>query len=358
VVQYRFEYTRRLRVAHVGCGGHSFRNILPCYRYAPVDLVAVCDADAGRAAEFARQFGAERWYTEYAHLLEDERPEAVFLVTGYGPDGRPTYPSLALQALAAGANVWMEKPPAASTRELRQVSAAAATAGRRVMVGLKKVFFPAIRKAKALSRGPDFGPITTLSVRYPQALPPAGQRRDPQAMRGFLDHLCHPASILYTLGGAMRTLYFQRAAENGAVVAAIGFESGAVGALHLAAGISGTSPLERVEIVGRGANLVVENGCRLTYYRPGARGDYGRSDSFIGPDDAAPLVWEPEFSLGQLYNCGLFLLGYAAEIRYFCDCLLNDRPIEEGGLDAAFQATALYEAFQGREGELLAIEQA
>src|ERR671924_412048 len=101
MVQFNYEYPRRLRAAHVGCGGHSFRNILPAYRYAPIDLVAVCDLDGARAAHFARQFGAERWYTDYRFLLEDERPEAVFLVTGYGPDGRPTYPELAVQALAA-----------------------------------------------------------------------------------------------------------------------------------------------------------------------------------------------------------------------------------------------------------------
>jgi len=31
-------------------------------------------------------------------------------------------------------------------------------------------------------------------------------------------------------------------------------------------------------------------------------GGYGRQPNFIGPDAGAPLVWEPEFSLGKLYN--------------------------------------------------------
>src|SRR5207302_9720112 len=136
MVQYDFQYPRRVRAVHVGCGGHSFRNILPSYRFAPIELLAVCDVDARRAETFAREFGAERWYTDYQALLEDERPEAVFLVTGYLPDGRPTYPELAVQALAAGAHVWMEKPPAATTNEIRELRAAAERAGRQVMVGL------------------------------------------------------------------------------------------------------------------------------------------------------------------------------------------------------------------------------
>ena len=55
----------------------------------------------------------------------------------------------------------------------------------------------------------------------------------------------------------------------GASTASLRFASGAVGTMYLAAGASGTSPLERVEVVGRGANLVVDNGVRLTYYRAG-----------------------------------------------------------------------------------------
>jgi predicted dehydrogenase len=125
-----------------------------------------------------------------------------------------------------------------------------------------------------------------------------------------------------------------------------------VGSLHLCAGRSGTSPLERVEAVGRGANVVIENGCRLTCYRPGGRGEggYGRSEDFTGPDAQAPLHWEPEFSLGQLYNSGLFLLGYAPEIRHFAECALAGVSPEQGGLEDALAVTALYEAFlQGEE---------
>jgi predicted dehydrogenase len=357
MIRYSYEYPRRLRVAHVGCGGHSFRNILPAYRYAPVELAAVCDRERARAEAFAREFGAGRAENDFERLLAEVRPQAVFLVTGYEADGRPSYPRLALQALAAGAHVWMEKPPAASTAEIRQLAAAAEAAWRRVMVGLKKAFFPAIRKAKEITRRPEFGAISSISVRYPQSLPPAEQRGDAKAMLGFLDHLCHPASILYTLGGAVTSLHYERSPVSGAVVATLRFAGGALGALHLAAGISGTSPLERVEVVGQGANVVVENGCRLTYYRPGRRGEggYGRAGSFAGEDEHAPLHWEPEFSLGQLYNSGLFLLGYAPEIIEFCQAALEDRPPVEGGLDAAFQVTALYEAFLQPEGQAIAV---
>jgi predicted dehydrogenase len=166
-------------------------------------------------------------------------------------------------------------------------------------------------------------------------------------MLGFLDHLCHPASILLRLAGPIERFSYEREERNGGLAVSIRFRSGAVGLLHLAAGSAGTSPLERLEVVGRGANVIVDNGCHLTYYRPGRRGEggYGRSASYIGPDDGAPLHWEPEFSLGQLYNKGLFLLGYAPEILSFCDHALRGERPPHAGLTDALEITRFYEAF-------------
>jgi len=364
MIRYNHEYERRLRVAYLGCGGHSYRNILPCFQYAPVELVAVCDLQEARAAAFARQFGAGRHYTDYAAMLAAERPEAVFIVTGYGSDGRPTYPVLAEEALRAGAHAWIEKPPAATSEELRALLRVERETGRFVMVGFKKMFSAAIAKARAIIRSEPFGGLTSISVQYPQSLPPAEKRGDDLAMRGFLDHLCHPGSVLHTLAGSVQTLFFQREERSGGAVANLRFRSGALGCLHLTAGRAGTASLERVEVIGRGENVVVENGCRLIYYRRGGRGEggYGRSASFIGEDEGAPILWEPEFSLGQLYNKGLFLLGYAPEVLHFCETALAaaERPgarPEHADLGAALELTKLYEAFRGPEGELITLSE-
>ena len=56
-------------------------------------------------------------------------------------------------------------------------------------------------------------------------------------------------------------------------------------------------------------------------------------------------MWEPEFSLGQLYNKGLFLLGYYQEIQEFAAALLEKRPMKKGTLEQAWQVTRIFEAF-------------
>ncbi|HEU5317104.1 MAG TPA: Gfo/Idh/MocA family oxidoreductase [Chloroflexota bacterium] len=359
-VTYSFEYPRRLRVGFVGCGVHSWRNVYPTFQYAPVELVAVADPVEERAAAYARQFGVASHYRDHREMLAHERLDAVFAVTNYDERGHPRYPEIAVDGMRAGAHVWIEKPPAATVEEVQMMLAAERETGKFVQVGYKKMFFPAIAKAKEIiSRGEEFGEPAQIYVRYPQALPPSEERQaENRRMVSFLDHFFHPGSIVYRLMGPVRRVSYVREPLNGGSLSTLTFASGAIGVMHLAAGQSGTSPLERVEVIGKGANVVVENGVRLTYYRRGGRGEggYGRAASFIGPDGGAPLVWEPEFSLGQLYNKNLFTLGYAPEVIYFCErALAGERPAY-ANLDDTLQLLRWYEAYRQPEGKPIEID--
>jgi predicted dehydrogenase len=128
---------------------------------------------------------------------------------------------------------------------------------------------------------------------------------------------------------------------------------GAVGALHCTSGKSGTSPNERFEVIGQRASVVVDNLVKLTYYRPGKRGrpeeGYGRTLEFFGPDTQAPIPWEPEFNLGQLYNTTAFLQGYVPELYRFVECVWQGRQPAHAGLRDALHLTHLYEAFRAAE---------
>jgi predicted dehydrogenase len=355
-IRYNFEYERKLRACFIGAGGHSFRNVYPTFQYAPVDLAAVCDRDGEHAAAYARQFGAAAHYTDHREMLERERPDAVFIVTSYGPDGRVQATDLALDALSAGVHVWMEKPTAASVREVEQLMEVSAEHGRYVMTGLKKVFSPAMEKVKRIISSPEFGRPSSIYIRYPQHMPPFGERGDLKRVTGFLDHIYHPASITHYLMGRIERIVYDWEPFNGGSVTTIRFLSGAVGTMHLTAGSSGSSPLERVEVVGEGANVVVENGVGLTYYRRAERPTYGRDPSFLVDEEVAPLRWEPEFSLGQLYNKNIFYLGYVPEVLHFCESILAERPPRKGTLEESLEIVKLFEAYNRTPpGEVAAI---
>lgn len=345
-IRYNFEFERRLRACFIGAGGHAYRNVYPALRYAPIDLTAVCDLDQVRAGKFAKLFGAERAYASHHEMLEKEKPELVFIVTHYHPDGRVQATDLARDALASGAHVWMEKPTAASLAEVDTLEAEAARAGRMVMTGLKKTFFPTIEKLADLIGSPDFGRLTSVAVRYPQSLPAPGDRSDLVKMREFLDHIYHPVAILNLLGGPIERASYEWEAATGATFTTLRFASGAIGSLHFAAGQSGASLFERVEIIGEGSNAIVENGTKLTWYRRAALPAYGRAASFIQPDTDAPLLYEPEHSLGQLYNNNLFYLGYVPEILHLSDAILDGKPLTRGTLGVVREIMKLFQFYR------------
>ena len=172
-------------------------------------------------------------------------------------------------------------------------------------------------------------------------------------MVGFLDHIVHPHSVLRLLGGPIEWIFVNRNSAVGSATVSIRFTSGAAGNLHLSSGQSSTSFLERLEIIGAGENLVVENNVRLIHYRRSkSKIAYGRSGDYFDAitDDSAPLYWEPEFSLGQLYNKGLFLLGYAPEVIQFTTRLLDGKDPAYGTLEDALELLQIYEAYRMPDG--------
>ena len=350
------------RVGFIGCGSHSFRNLYPCLQFCPVELVATCDLDVERARAFARRFGAERAYADHREMLAKEKLDGVLICTGYDKASRPTYPQLAIDCMEAGCDAWIEKPPAHSSAEIERMQQAAEQTGKHVMVGLKKMFFPANEKAAELMRSAEFGPVSYVSLQYPQYVPTVDElaaygRGEGGPAVGFLDHLCHPVALMVFLLGMPRTLFYERS-DAGAGVAVFRFGCGTVAALQLTHGASSEGGMERTMIVSPGGrHVVVDNNVRVSYHRgpevPKGQG-YGSTPShFTGPAERTTAVWEPEFSLGQLYNKGLFLLGYWGEINEFARAMLEGRPPAKGTLEQAWQVTRIFEAFAEGPGRTI-----
>lgn len=227
--------------------------------------------------------------------------------------------------------------------------------GKNVVVGFKKMFFPANEKAKELMEGEDFGEVSLVMLQYPQYVPTKSEfERYINGERvggvvGFLDHLCHPVSLLVYLLGMPESMYYERSA-SGAGLATFSFESGVVASLALTRGASLNCGMERTTIVSNaGRHIVVDNNIRVSYHRtppPEPGTGYGSNPNFFtGTPERATAVWEPEFSLGQLYNKGLFLLGYYNEVNEFACSILEGRPPLKGTLEQAWQITRIFEAF-------------
>jgi len=355
-----------IRAGFIGCGSHAFRNIFPTFQFAPVKLVATCDLDIDKARAFAAKFGAQNAYDDYHRMLAEEELDAVFVVVGYDEPSRPLYPTIAVDCLEAGCHVWIEKPPAASCAEVEAMRRAAEAADRHVMVGFKKMFFPANRKAKELMSSEAFGRASMVMLEYPQYIPTLDELRrwrdggERNMSVGLLDHLCHPVSVMLSLLGMPETLYYERSFRGSGSVT-FRFASGQVATLALTYRSSNNGGMERTTIISEGrSHIVVDNNIRVSYHRnppvPEGQGYGHQPDYYTGTPEQATAVWDPEFSLGQLYNKGLFLLGYYDEVNAFARGILDRKPPTLGTLAHAWQATRIFEAFFEGPGKVIRLD--
>ena len=344
-VRYAHEFKRRLRICAIGAGRHPYFNTLPVLRFCPVDLVGIADLNPVRAEAAARDFGALRHYTDYKEMLEKEKPEAVFIVTSYDKEGRNYGYQIALDALNAGCHVWMEKPTGHSEAEVRNIMDVAAKAGLTVMTGLKKMFTPGVLRVRDIAKLPEFGTPTSIYMRYPQPVASFEERKDLKSVYGLLDHIWHPMAIVTSIMGEMESFSYQWEEKSQASMYLMRFRTGAIGTLHFAAGVSGSSPMEHLEVIGNGANVILNNGVNLTYYRPSERVDYG-GPTYLVPNETAPLSWSPEFSHGALHNNGNFLLGYYNEIFHFCEHVIAGKPITGGTLEQVLEIIRMFDAIR------------
>ena len=143
--------TPALRVAVVGLG--IGKTHIQGWRAHPnVSVVAVADPDTQRLNNVATEFNITGRYADLGDLLAAEKPDVVSICTP-----NKFHKALTLQALAAGCHVLCEKPMALSAAEGREMTRAAAAAGKRLMINFSYRFSAASQGLKAQVDAGVFG---------------------------------------------------------------------------------------------------------------------------------------------------------------------------------------------------------
>jgi predicted dehydrogenase len=133
----------RLRVAGIGAGQFSRFHHDGWTRLPEVELVAVCDPDAARAAEAARRFAIPRTYADAAEMLDRERPDLVDIVAP-----PPTHAALIALCAERGIDTVCQKAFCRDLAEAEAVVAHAERAGIRLIVHENFRFQPWYRELR------------------------------------------------------------------------------------------------------------------------------------------------------------------------------------------------------------------
>lgn len=146
---------KTLKVALVGVGAAAQVNHLPALKKLPeVELVALCDRDAEKAARVAQKFGVPHAYSRFEDLLADETIDAVDITT-------PNYlhAPMAVAALESGKHVLCERPLARSGTEAAAMAKAARKADRMLMCALQHRFRPDAQLLRRFVEKGDLGQV-------------------------------------------------------------------------------------------------------------------------------------------------------------------------------------------------------
>ena len=302
---------QKIRTGYIGCGDHSFTNIYPALRYAPINLIACAARHKDKAESFARQFGGDRGYDDYIQMLDSEKLDAVIVVVG--PD---LHYKAAKEALIRGINVFVEKPATSTLEEAMDLQNLKKEKEKVLMVGFCKRFAPCYQEANKIIASKEFGTPTSIQTKFS-----VGHRWGSE--RNFLLHIAiHHFDLLNYLLGDVEIIDFQKDIRENqySYAVLVRFKSGAVGTMNLSTQGSYKNFSERVEVTGEENFVVVDNLVNLKYYR--------KTDAVGGsiPDDSQKtLSWEPNFSVPDLESQGIYLGGYVGELRHFADCVLNKK---------------------------------
>jgi inositol 2-dehydrogenase len=315
-----------IRIGLIGAGrmGKVFAHTL-AFTVSEVELLAVADIDPQTSQEVAARYGAKYHYTDYHELLQRDDLDAVVVVTPTN-----THAEVIQAAAASGKHIFSEKPLAQSLDLCDQAIAAVEKAGVKLQLGFMRRFDPAYVMAKQkIDEGVIGKPVMFRSTgRDPWRTSLEFARRENSGGL-IMDMGVHDFDLARWLMGSEVTrvqsegacLVYPELKEVGDIDNAminLKYANGAIGNIDLSRNAVYGYDI-RTEVLGSEGGLLIgklQQTATLVMTRQGVT------------HDTVPYFME---RFGE---------AYAAEIRSFVTCILEDRTPLVTGQDAR-KATAI-----------------
>ncbi|MBM4050652.1 MAG: Gfo/Idh/MocA family oxidoreductase [Planctomycetes bacterium] len=313
---------QKLRLAFIGCGGQASKLQANLPQVSSIDFVATCDLVPEKAQGNARRFGALKAYTDFREMIQAERPDAVAVC------GAPQmHHEVGIACLGLGCHIFLEKPPAITAAQTKEIVDAAARSGKMGMVATHWRHAPAHRMARQLADQPEFGTVLGFRCKYAAPGPKSGIWGTDSAVRGFLlGQVIHPVDCMRFLVGQEVAEVYAAIAElpDGTTSYAVSFrfDRGAVGTMNLFGGTH-TLMMETAIIGASGRCVEVVEAERLTYYKEQPAVGQG------GYHDTPSIGWHQ----GNFYR-GYGRPGYVEELEHFATALLASQQPRSSLADA------------------------
>ncbi len=261
-------------IVMLGAGAYARRFLLPALQQAGTRRVSLIANGSALSAWAAEKFGFEQLSSDVTTALGSADVDAVVIATRHDSHAR-----YVLQSLAAGKDVFVEKPLALSTAEIEAIRIAGESApadrGRRplLMVGFNRRFSPlAIQFKRHLQRVAE--PKCFVYTVNAGSIASDHWTVDPAVGGGrIVGEACHFIDLLRFLVGAaiveVRALPIGRASSSSPGDSAsitLRFADGSIGTVHYFSQGGRAFPKERLEVFAAGGVLRLDNFRSITSF--------------------------------------------------------------------------------------------
>ncbi len=248
-------------VAFVGGGNYASRILIPAFKRAGANLVALVTSGGMSAVHHGKKNGFLVASTDIEQALDDA-VDTVVIATQHN-----LHASQAIQSLDKGKHIFVEKPLALTHKEIDEIEASQQVSKTMVMVGYNRRFSPHIQKIKRLLEG-NPTPKTFIMTMNAGEIPKDHWTQDSEVGGGrIIGEACHYIDLMRFLAGSKIKSFnavkmgkndFVEITEDKALIS-LTFEDGSMGSIHYFANGGKSFPKERIEIFCDGAVLQLDN---------------------------------------------------------------------------------------------------
>jgi predicted dehydrogenase/threonine dehydrogenase-like Zn-dependent dehydrogenase len=260
------------RVAFLGAGNYASRVLVPAFKQAKANLVAMASAGGVSSVVHGKKSGFANATTDSQALIKSEDNDTIVIATRHN-----SHADLVAECLEQGKNVFVEKPLAINREQLNLVEEAYDAAMKRdtaprLMLGFNRRFSPHVQKMKALLE-PVAEPKSFVMTMNAGAIPADHWTQDANVGGGrIIGEACHFIDLMRFLAGsniisvsaqAMGHAKGIEVTEDKAMIT-LAFEDGSIGVIHYLANGHSSFPKERIEVFAAGRVLQLDNFRKLT----------------------------------------------------------------------------------------------
>ena len=289
--------TGTTRIGLLGAGNFVKATLLPAIKESGIGPIEVICSAGGTSARFlADKHKIPKVSTSATEVINDPNVDLVMIATPHD-----THADLVVEALEAGKHVFCEKPLAMTMEELDRIEAAWEASGKVLQVGFNRRYAPAVVKAKKVL-GTSGGPLVITYRVNAGELPDSHWYKDRRFGGRLIGEACHYIDLcgffcddqepeVHVFGSGVG----EPALDEDFIIT-LRYPDGSLATISYASGGHPGMAKERIEILGRGHAIEIDDFRSVTADGKNAKPDpsKGHSNQFrhldhaIDTNDGAP----------------------------------------------------------------------